>query len=87
MVGGGEVVGDRLGDLAEPGVADLLATIFPVDGSQMWVTRPGVFSRGLLRAWWAGFGPRVGHLAWQLAEHGRNLVQRVGQGLSEGAKA
>ncbi len=44
MVVGEEVVGDRLRDLAEPGVADLLATIFPVDDSEMWVTRPGVFS-------------------------------------------
>ena len=48
MVGGEEVVDARLRDLAEPGVADLLATIFPVDGSEMWITRPGVFSRGLL---------------------------------------
>ena len=62
IVGSEEAVEDQLRHLAELGATDLLATIFPVDGSQTSVTRTRTPS---CRAWWEEFSPpcpcRRGH--------------------------
>ena len=61
IVGSEAVVEDQLRQLAELGATDLLATIFPVDGSRRRSPGPG----RCCRAWSAGFSPpcpcRRGH--------------------------
>ena len=54
IVGSGDAVEGQLRHLAELGATDLLATIFPVDGSQTSVTRRGHFCG----AWSERFSPR-----------------------------